>query len=106
MASAILNDIKAAIRVKSDSSNIEVEDMIQACKKELEIKGVYVKDETEPLAKQAIKLYCKGHYGYDENAEKFLNAYEKLSDSMALSGDFKKEISDGSKVDLEQPGKK
>lgn len=102
MASAILNDVKAAIRVKSDSCNGEIEDLIAACIKEMEIEGgVYVTDETDPLAKQAIKLYCKGYYGYDENSEKFIEAYKSLRDSMALSGDYAKEATDGSTINLE-----
>lgn len=98
MASEILDEVKAAIRVKSDSG--ELEGLIAACKKELELAGVYIKDETDPLAVQAVKLYCKGHYGYDENTEKFLTAYEALRDAMALSGDYAKEIVDGSEADL------
>ena len=89
MPSAILEDIKTAIRVRADTVNDEVEDLIAACKKELELSGVYLTDETDMLAKQVIKLYCKAHYGYDEKTERFLEAYEALRDSMALSGIFK-----------------
>lgn len=102
MASVILDDVKAAIRVKADSANQEIEDLIAACKKEMEIAGVYIQDETDGLAKQAIKLYCKAHYGYDEKTVQFQMAYEALRDAMALSGEYvKQEESDGSEVNLE-----
>ena len=102
MASEILNDVKAAIRVKADSANGEIEDLIDACKKELEISGVYIQDEKDGLAKQAIKLYCKAHYGYDEKSAQFQLAYESLRDAMALSGEYaKQEESDGCKVAME-----
>lgn len=101
MASEILDYVKTAIRVKSDGSNEEIEELICACKKELELAGVYITDEKDPLSKQVIKLYCKGHYGYDENTEKFVKAYEALRDAMALSGDYPKETADECKTDLE-----
>ena len=101
MASEILSDVKLAIRVKSDSSDGDIDDMIEACKREMQLAGVYIKNETDALAKQAIKLYCKGHYGYDENTEKFIKAYESLRDSMALSGEYKKEETDGGETDMD-----
>ena len=101
MANEILNDAKTAVRVKSDSSNDEIQDLIDACKRELELAGVYITDEKDPLEKQVIKFYCKGHYGYEENTEKFIIAYKSLRDAMALSGDYAKETADGSKADLE-----
>lgn len=102
MASVILEDIKAAIRVKADSANGEIEDLIAACKKELEMSGVYVTDESDGLAKQVIKLYCKAHYGYDDKALQFQAAYEALRDAMALSGEYaKQEDVDGSQADME-----
>lgn len=101
MYSPILEDIKHAIRVKTDSVNGEIEDLIAAAKRELEIAGVYITDESEPTAKQAIKLYCKANYGYDENAERFRQAYEALRDSMALSGEYGKVESDGSETDMD-----
>ncbi len=101
MASAILKDVKDAIRVKADSVNDEVEGLIAACKKEMEIAGILVIDETDPLVKQAIKLYCKAHYGYDEKSEKFRASFEALRDSMALSGEYSgRGNMDGSSADM------
>lgn len=85
----IVEKIKERIRVKSESSDEEVKDLIDACKKELEMKGVYG-DEADPIYYQAIVLYCKAHYGYDEDSERFEKAYNSLRDSMYLSGNYKK----------------
>lgn len=84
-----LNEMKRAVRVKSDSADQEVADLIDSCENELKIAGVCIKDALDPLSKQAIKLYCKAHYGYDENTERFRLAYASLRDSMALSGEYK-----------------
>lgn len=85
----IVEKIKERIRVKSKSSDEEVKDLIDACKKDLEMKGVYG-DEADPIYYQAIVLYCKAHYGYDEDSERFEKAYNSLRDSMYLSGNYKK----------------
>lgn len=82
-----------AVRVKSSVSKEEITDLAEACIKDLEIAGVYVTDAEDPLCRQAVKLYCKAHYGYDDDSEKFGEAYTALKDAMALSGDYSGEDS-------------
>ena len=86
---ALINDIKLSLRIKNTAYDTEIQDLIDACKIDLGIGGVQSVDETEPLTAQAIKLYCKGHFGYDENSEKFQQAYESLKIVMALASDYK-----------------
>lgn len=84
-----IDELKRNIRVKSETAKEEIEGLVLSCKKDLEIVGVYG-SLGDPLYFQAVKLYCKANYGYDENAERFREAYESLRDSMALSGDYKR----------------
>lgn len=84
----LLKDLKRAVRVTSGSADGEIEELVEACKREMALSGVHVADESEPLCRQAIKLYCKAHYGYDENTGRYLGAYQSLRDSMALSGEY------------------
>ena len=86
----IIQDLMRDVRTKSEIAKGEITDLVKACKKDLEMTGVYISDLLDPLAKQAIKLYCKANYGYDEESEKLRTAYTALRDSMALSGDYKK----------------
>lgn len=86
----LTEQIMKCIRIKSRVAEEEIIFLIESCKKEMEISGVYVTDEKDPLYVQAVKLYCKAHYGYDKDNEKFMEAYAALRDSMALSGDYKK----------------
>ena len=90
----LIDELKQFIRVNSKEAEGELKALVPSCKKELEIAGVYG-DETDPLYRQAIRLYCKAHYGYDEKAERFKESYEALRDSMALSGDYKKPEEEG-----------
>lgn len=83
-----IEQLRKDIRTKSGDADKEVQDLAEACIKDLEIAGVYVTDETDPLTRQAVKLYCKGNYGYDENTERFREAYAALKDAMALCGDY------------------
>lgn len=86
----LIKDLMDAVRIKSNLARPEITDLAEACRAELAIAGVYVKDFTDPLEKQVLKLYCKAHYGYDKDSEKFKAAYAALRDSMALSGEYGK----------------
>lgn len=90
--SRLLMDLMNAVRVKSQKASEEMEDLSEACRADLKIAGVYASEGfSDPLEKQALKLYCKANYGYDQDSEKFRAAYAALKDSMALSGDYGKE---------------
>lgn len=90
----VIRDLMRAVRVKTATAEDEITDLAEACLVDLRIAGVYVEDPSDPLCKQAIKLYCKANYGYDTDSEKFREAYASLKDSMALSGEYnQKEVS-------------
>lgn len=86
-----LMELKRTLRVATSSAEGEIEDLVYAAIQDMKITGVIYKGELDPLSRQAVKLYCKGNYGYDENAEHFQKAYEALRDSMALSGEYTEE---------------
>lgn len=89
---ALIDNVKLALRIKSSSFDDELQNLIDACKVDMNISGVEVISETEPLTERAIIFYCKGNFGYDDKAEKFQDAYEKLKIAMSLSGDYKNEV--------------
>ena len=89
ITAAYLSEIIRAVRVKeTTTSKEEVTLLINAAAADLQRRGVGIIDLDDPLTKQAVKLYCKGHYGYDKDNERFIHAYESLADGMALSGDY------------------
>ena len=91
---ALIDDVKLVLRIKTTAYDTEITDLIAMAKVDLSVGGVEVVTDTEPLTKQAIKLYCKAHFGYDDNSEKFAEAYESLKISMALCDDYKAVIED------------
>lgn len=86
---ALIDDIRLSLRIKNNAYDTEIQGLIDACKIDLNIAGVQKVEESEPLTAQAIKLYCKGNFGYDENSENFQQAYEGLKIVMGLSSGYK-----------------
>lgn len=88
---ALLDDVKQALRISNVGYDAEVTDLIESAKKDLEISGIptTVILDTDPQIKQAIKIYCKAHFGYNNpDAPRFLMAYQSLKISLCLSGDY------------------
>lgn len=86
---ALIDDIKLSLRIKNTAYDDEIQSLIDICKADLKIAGVEVVDEKDVLTAQAIKLYCKGNFGYDENSEKFQTAYASLKIVMAMASEYK-----------------
>ena len=93
----LLSTLRHAVRVTSEKADEEINELVESCRAELKLAGVYG-DEKDPLYLQAVRLYCKAHYGYDGDTDRFLHAYESLRDSMALSGDYKEKKENDSKA--------
>lgn len=88
---ALLDDVKAACRVSSTNAGIatELTDLINAAEHDLSNTGISIDDLTDPLIKRAIVLYCKAHFGYNnEDAQRFSDNYESLKAHLAMSVDY------------------
>ncbi|MFR2388039.1 head-tail connector protein [Intestinibacter bartlettii] len=88
----MLNNIKLALRISTDSFDEELRDLINACKSDLKLSGITNIDEDDSLIKRAIILYCKANFGLDnKDSEKYNKSYDLLKQHLALSGDYKNE---------------
>lgn len=76
------------LRTDQDAFDDELTGLIDACKIDLQRRGVVNNDDQNALVQQAIKLYCKAYFGFSNDAERYAAAYDKLADSLALCGDF------------------
>lgn len=76
------------LRISTTSADDEIKQTVAACLIDLKNGGVAVIDVTDAAIRQAIKLYLKAQFGYDDKADKFAQAYEFLKRSLALSGDY------------------
>lgn len=85
----MLEKVKLALRIKSNILNLEIEDLIEACKIDLSISGVKKIEESDPIIARAIILYCKANFGLDnKESEKYQNSYNLLKQSLSLCGDY------------------
>lgn len=86
---ALLDDVKQALRVNNTALNTEVHDIIDGAKADLELSGVNIIKETDPLIKRAIILYAKSHFGLDNaDSDKYMAAFTSLKIHLALSSEY------------------
>jgi hypothetical protein len=75
----MLNTVKIALRINNNAYDKEIESLIGACKKELELSGIASSNinEKDELICQTIITYCKANFGLDNvDSEKLQKSYE------------------------------
>lgn len=88
---ALIDDVKVYLRMTTTALDIEVQDLIDAAKDDLELSGVDPLKivDTDPLIKRAVIVYCKAHFGYDNpDHDKLLKAYDMLKNHLTLADDY------------------
>lgn len=92
----MLEDIKLSLRISGTDLNTEILDLIEAAKADLALSGVNTDKliETDPLAKRAVILYCKAHFGYEDIkiSERLEQSYISLKQHLSLSDEYTKVI--------------
>lgn len=83
----MLEEVKKALRITNNEFDSEIMSLIQACESDLETSGVATyKINSRPLCKQAIILYCKAYFGFDNpDSEKLINSYEHIKKKVAIT---------------------
>ena len=100
----LLSQVKTAMRINHDLLDVTFENDIQTAALELYRSGVqpYVVNEEgkiviidgqrqildDELIHKAIELYVKAQNDYNGKGEQLQQAFQKLSDSLALCGDY------------------
>lgn len=84
----MLNAVKLAMRpaIKTDAYDSEIIDLICAAKADLARVGISG-DESDPLIRQAVKTYCRLHFGNPEDPERLQASYnEQKAQLMSTTG--------------------
>lgn len=84
----MVEKIKHSLRIGNDSINSDIQEHIDACKLDLKRVGVKKIEDTDALIIQAMKLYVKWHLNFEDEADRYQNAYEMLRNSLAMCGDY------------------
>ena len=92
MATILTETIRAALRISSKAEAItaEIDDCIEACKRDLQQVGIKNLDESDALIKRAITIYCKAEFGFSEKAQQFRQSYDSLKVALSLMEDYQK----------------
>lgn len=84
----MLNKVKLALRIGNDAYDTEITDLINACKRELELAGIAssnIKD-TDEMIIQTVISYCKAYFGFDNSeADRYIKSYESLKSFLCLN---------------------
>ena len=87
----MLNDVRDALRISGSDLDIEIQDLIDAAKADLQLSGVAAAKivDTDPLIKRAVVVYCKAHFGWDNpEADRFARSYDMLKTHLTLSAEY------------------
>ena len=89
---SMFDDIKIVLRVSTDALDPEVRMLINAARADMVRVGIdedRVEDESDPLVKQAVACWCKGHFGFDNpDAEFYDRSYRQCVADMLNSSDY------------------
>lgn len=85
----MLEEVKMSLRISNDAYDNEINSLIDACKSDLETSGVapsyFTEENYNALIKQAIIIYCKAQFGFDnQDALRLNESYELLKQKLAI----------------------
>lgn len=73
----MLEKVKMALRIVTNSFDSELTDLIEAAKQDLGIAGVEIPDEIDALVTRAIITYCKMSFGLPEDYDRLKASYDE-----------------------------
>lgn len=73
----MLNKVKMALRIVTNSFDSELTDLIEAAKQDLGIAGVIVPSELDAIVTRAIITYCKMLFGLPDDYDKLKASYDE-----------------------------
>ena len=73
----MLDKVKTALRIKTNSFDSELTDLINAAKTDLGIAGVIVPAEVDAIVTRAIITFCKMSFGLPEDYDKLKKSYDE-----------------------------
>lgn len=82
----MLEKVKLALRITTNAFDSEINDLISAAKKDLEISGVIVDDkDSDPLVNRAVTTYCKANFGEPEQYDRLKASYDEQKAQLQIA---------------------
>ena len=89
----MLESVKLSLRINNNAYDGEIENLIKACLKELELAGIASSkmNKNDEMIIRAVTLYCKAQFGFDNaDADKYQNSYESLKTFLCTNKGYNK----------------
>lgn len=84
----MLEKIKLALRITTDTFDEELSDLIDAASLDLGIAGVIVPGETDPLIIRAVITYCRTNFGQPQNYEQLKESYDEQKAQLSMADGY------------------
>ena len=81
----MLQKVKLALRITTNSFDSELEDLIAAAKIDLGIAGVELPSTLDAICEIAIITYCKLHFGEPDEYDRLKASYDKQKAQLSMS---------------------
>ena len=85
---ALLDDVKVACRVTSNTFDSELNMLIESAKVDLGIAGVVLPNSLDSICNVAIITYCKLHFGNPDNYEQLKESYDEQKSQLSMSSNY------------------
>lgn len=81
----MLDAVKRALRLTGHAYDAELTELIQAALRDLGIAGVTEYVEGDVLVLNAVKTYCKCHFGHPEDFDRLMASYEAQKGALQIA---------------------
>ena len=85
---ALLEDVKKACRVTSETFDSELTMLIESAKLDLGIAGVDLPETLDAICQIAIITYCKMNFGNPDNYDKLKASYDEQKAQLSMASAY------------------
>lgn len=84
----MLNKVKMALRLSTNAYDGEITDLINSAMLDLGIAGVELPTTLDAICEQAIKTYCKMHFGNPDNYDRLKQSYDEQKAQLSMASGY------------------
>ncbi|MGJ1042699.1 head-tail connector protein [Staphylococcus epidermidis] len=84
----LIDDVKLALRITTDTFDSELNILIDSAKRDLGIAGVELPEELDSICKLAVITYCKIHFGNPDNVDFLQKSYDEQKSQLSMASGY------------------
>lgn len=81
----ILQAVKIALRISTDSFDAELAELIDAARADMRLAGIVNLDPDDPLIRRAIITYCRLNFGQPDDYDRLKASYDEQKRQMGMA---------------------